>query len=359
MRDLAAGVDAGVGAAGHGQPGRLGQPQRRARARPPGSAGPSAAPAGSPTRRSPCRRRRGPAAGVRRDEPAVPGWGGGLVVACVGHGRQPASSALSSAASSASARWRRPRRRPRSASGLGRRPRRQRPRPAPRRPRPRPARRWRPASASAARPTSSRARSRRRRLVDRGRRPAAVAAAFFAARLLGRRLLGRRLVAASASPTAACWTVSASTSSITAIGRVVALARTDLGDAGVAALAGGVPRPDLGEELVHDGLVADDAEHLAPRVQVATLGLGDQALGHRAQPLGLGLGRGDPAVLEQRRGQVGQHQPLVRGTAAQARALGGRGHRVSLLRVPLCGSGRRAVRQCARRPQGQSCSSSA
>ena len=38
---------------------------------------------------------------------------------------------------------------------------------------------------------------------------------------------------------------------------VVALARADLGDPGVAARAVREARPDLGEQLVHDGLVAD------------------------------------------------------------------------------------------------------
>ena len=42
--------------------------------------------------------------------------------------------------------------------------------------------------------------------------------AAFLARLLRRRLLGRRLVAASASPTVSALAVSASTSSMTAIG---------------------------------------------------------------------------------------------------------------------------------------------
>src|SRR3712207_7839499 len=44
-------------------------------------------------------------------------------------------------------------------------------------------------------------------------------------------------------------------------GGVVALARTDLGDARVAALALGHHRGDLGEQLVHHALVADGAEH--------------------------------------------------------------------------------------------------
>jgi hypothetical protein len=49
---------------------------------------------------------------------------------------------------------------------------------------------------------------------------------------------------------------------------------------------------------------------------VAALGEGDQPLGYRAQPAGLGLGGGNPAVLEQRGGQIRQDVPLVgRATA--------------------------------------------
>ena len=108
--------------------------------------------------------------------------------------------------------------------------------------------------------------------------------------------------------------------------RVVALARPHLGDAGVAAVAVLVPRADLGEQLVHDALVTDDREHPATRVQVTALGEGDEAFGQRTQPLGLGLGRGDPAVLEQRGGEVRQHEPLVGRSAAEARSLGGGRH---------------------------------
>ena len=109
-------------------------------------------------------------------------------------------------------------------------------------------------------------------------------------------------------------------------GGVVALARTDLGDPGVATRPVLVPRADLGEEHVQHGLVVDLLAHRAPRVDVATLGLGDEPLGQRAQPLGLGLGGGDLAVLEQCGGQVGQHQPLVRRSAAEPRALRRRRH---------------------------------
>ena len=69
------------------------------------------------------------------------------------------------------------------------------------------------------------------------------------------------------------------------------------------------------------------------------LGEGDEPLGQRTQPLGLGLGRRDLVVLEQRRGEVRQHQPLVRGAAAEAGTLGGGRHRClqSVVVRSVCG----------------------
>ena len=64
---------------------------------------------------------------------------------------------------------------------------------------------------------------------------------------------------------------------------VVALARTDLGDPGVATRTLGEGRRDLGEQRVHDRLVADGLEDLATVVQVALLRLGDQLLRERTQ----------------------------------------------------------------------------
>jgi hypothetical protein len=83
-------------------------------------------------------------------------------------------------------------------------------------------------------------------------------------------------------------------------GGVVALAGTDLRDAGVAAVALGHVGPDLDEETVHDALVADDRHHPATGVQVTALREGDEALGQGAQALGLGLRGGDGVVLEER-----------------------------------------------------------
>jgi hypothetical protein len=109
-------------------------------------------------------------------------------------------------------------------------------------------------------------------------------------------------------------------------GRVVALAVAELEDARVATGPVDVARADLGEQRVHDALVVQALEHLATGVQVTALAEGDEVLGVRAQALGLGLRRGDPAVLEQLRRQVAQHEPLVRRAAAHARTLVGGGH---------------------------------
>src|SRR5206468_12953624 len=51
-----------------------------------------------------------------------------------------------------------------------------------------------------------------------------------------------------------------------------------------------------------------------------------EALGERPQPLRLRLRRRDPAVLEERRRQVAEDQPLVRRTAAEPRTFRWRGH---------------------------------
>src|SRR4029453_2612932 len=110
---------------------------------------------------------------------------------------------------------------------------------------------------------------------------------------------------------------------------VVALARTNLGDAGVSTSTLGEPRADLLEQAVDDTLVPDDGEHLSPCVQVSPLSLCDQTLCDRPEATGLCLGRGQATVLEQALRQVGQDQPLVPGASTQPRTLGRGGHVVS------------------------------
>ena len=108
--------------------------------------------------------------------------------------------------------------------------------------------------------------------------------------------------------------------------RVVTLARQRLHDARVATGPVREERADLGEQAVHDVLVPDLLLDETPVVQVALLGLGDQPLRVRAQPVGLGARGVDAAVGEERRGQVGQHQLLVVGGTPEPRALAGLGH---------------------------------
>jgi hypothetical protein len=73
-------------------------------------------------------------------------------------------------------------------------------------------------------------------------------------------------------------------------------------------------------------LFADLLQNLSTVVQRTLFGVRDQLLGVRPQRTGLRLGRLDPAVLEQRRGQVGQKGLLVRRRPAEARTLGGLWH---------------------------------
>src|SRR5690606_16563617 len=108
--------------------------------------------------------------------------------------------------------------------------------------------------------------------------------------------------------------------------RVVTLAGSELGDAGVTTRTLSKGRRDLREQHVDDTLVADGLEDLATVVQVALLCLGDQLRRDRAQATSLGLGRDDPAVLEELGGQVRQDEPLVGGAAAEAGSLGGSRH---------------------------------
>src|SRR5690606_23192522 len=72
--------------------------------------------------------------------------------------------------------------------------------------------------------------------------------------------------------------------------RVVALAGSHLGDAGVAAVTVGKAGADLGEQGVDYGLVRDDSKHATARSEVTTLGERDQTFRVGTQALGLGRG---------------------------------------------------------------------
>ena len=65
----------------------------------------------------------------------------------------------------------------------------------------------------------------------------------------------------------------------------------------------------------------NDLDHLASVGDAVDLGLGDDGFCIRTQAAGLGFRRGDPAVLEKAPRQVGQNQPLVRRTSAEAGTL--------------------------------------
>ena len=86
-----------------------------------------------------------------------------------------------------------------------------------------------------------------------------------------------------------------STSSITAIGALSPLRGPIFVMRVYPPWRSATRRRDLREQGVHDALVPDDRQHATARVQVAALGERDEALGQRAQALGLGLGGRDAA----------------------------------------------------------------
>ena len=94
---------------------------------------------------------------------------------------------------------------------------------------------------------------------------------------------------------------------------VVALARAELEDPGVAARTVGVAGADVVEQLVGHLEVTQEGQHLAVVVQAALAGLGDELLGDGAHGLGLGLGGDDAFGGDQRGDQVGHHQPSGAG----------------------------------------------
>src|SRR4029079_1206698 len=79
----------------------------------------------------------------------------------------------------------------------------------------------------------------------------------------------------------------------------------------------GHPRPDVGEELVHRLLRAQDGERLPARVEIAAPAQRDHLLGERLDGFRLRLGRPDPAVLDQRARQVGVQRLAVCRVAAE------------------------------------------
>src|SRR5262249_10678242 len=95
--------------------------------------------------------------------------------------------------------------------------------------------------------------------------------------------------------------------------RAIAIAKTGLEHAGVAAVARGVARPQHLEQLLHHRRIAQLGERLAARMQVAALCQRDQLLDDRAQILRLRQRGDDLLVLDQRGGQMlEQRLALVR-----------------------------------------------
>src|SRR6187401_2772538 len=97
----------------------------------------------------------------------------------------------------------------------------------------------------------------------------------------------------------------------------VPLARADLDDARVATRPIGEPGTHVREELVDDVLRAEVGEGLTARVQVSPPPQRDHLLRDRADGLGFRHGGPDPAVLDQRTGEIRVQRPAVRGVAAE------------------------------------------
>jgi hypothetical protein len=87
------------------------------------------------------------------------------------------------------------------------------------------------------------------------------------------------------------------------LGRV-ALARAELHDPRIAAGPVGEARRHVREQLVHDVASSGAWRWRVARSEVAALAERDHLLGERLHRLRLRLGRLDPAVLDQRAGEV-------------------------------------------------------
>src|SRR5439155_26063198 len=98
---------------------------------------------------------------------------------------------------------------------------------------------------------------------------------------------------------------------------VVAGAPARLDDAGVAAVAIREARRDGVEERPDHRGVRHHREHLTPSVKVFALGQRDHVLGGAANGLGLGFGRGNPLVAEERHEQVAEQRPAMLGEPSE------------------------------------------
>src|SRR5262249_8171895 len=103
-------------------------------------------------------------------------------------------------------------------------------------------------------------------------------------------------------------------------GSGVAAARTELGDARIAAGPAAEARADVVEQLADDGAAADEGQRLAGGVQGVALAERDHALGPAAQLLGLGVGGLQVLVLQQRRDQIAEERAPVRAGSIELTA---------------------------------------
>ena len=85
----------------------------------------------------------------------------------------------------------------------------------------------------------------------------------------------------------------------------------------VPAVAVGVPRTDLVEQLRHNPLVCNGAQHLAAGMQISSFRKGDQALGSSPEFLCSGGGRIDGLVFDQGGDHVAEHCLQVAAIAVQ------------------------------------------
>src|SRR5947209_19807680 len=111
--------------------------------------------------------------------------------------------------------------------------------------------------------------------------------------------------------------------------RVVAVTEARLQDAGIAAVALFVARPEHVEELFDQRDIAHLRDRLAARMQVAALAERDQLLDDGPQVLGLWQCGDDLLMLDQCLRHVGEHRLTVLGGAVEAALRASMIHRLS------------------------------
>lgn len=100
-------------------------------------------------------------------------------------------------------------------------------------------------------------------------------------------------------------------------GSIVAHARSDLENPGVAPRTIGVTRSHHIKKPGDNRTILNDLQSLATGMKITTLAKSDHLVSDLAQFFGSGIGRCDPLVIEQRRHHVAQHGLTVTGIAAK------------------------------------------